>query len=180
MPTKLVLFATTLIALSATGFAEDNDDQPIELEVLKSSIGVWDADIEVWPRGLDAAAIKFKGVETNRAYGKYWIASDFDSEYMGQTTKVHAIVGYDLSQKKLVGTVIDHGPYSASMSGKYDKKTKAVTWITKAKGLNGKPMLQKTTVTQKSATQRVLILMVEGKGKDEFIKFMQITFNKRE
>ena len=82
---------------------------PVELEVLSASIGVWDAEIEVWPQGLDAASIKFKGVETNRPYGKHWIASDFDSEFMGETIKVHSIIGYDLDRKKMVGMVIDHG-----------------------------------------------------------------------
>ena len=89
---------------------EEPKSKPIELEVLKASIGVWDAEIEVWPEGPDSPSIKFKGVETNRPYGEYWIASDFDSEFMGQTMKVHSIVGYDLDQKKMVGTVIDHGP----------------------------------------------------------------------
>ena len=55
--------------------------KPVELEVLKESIGVWDAEIEVWPQGPDSDSIKSKGVETNRAYGEYWIASDFDSQF---------------------------------------------------------------------------------------------------
>ena len=58
--------------------------KPVELEVLKESIGVWDAEIEVWPQGPDSDSIKSKGVETNRAYGEYWIASDFDSQFGGR------------------------------------------------------------------------------------------------
>ena len=153
--------------------------KPVELELLKESIGVWDAEIEVWPQGPDSDSIKSKGVETNRAYGEYWIASDFDSQFGGQTVRVHSIVGYDLDQKKLVGKVIDHGPYAASMTGEYDRKSKTLTWVTKAKYPNGKVMVQKTSHTQKNADERVLVLMVPGNEKDELTKFMQIRFVKR-
>ncbi len=146
---------------------------------MKACLGVWDAENEDWPEGPDSSSIKFKGVETNRPYGEYWIASDFDFEFMGQTMKVHSIVGYDLDQKKMVGTIIDHGPYAASMTGDYDKKSKTVSWMTKAKDTNGKPMVQKTLVTQKIADERVLVLMVPGNKKDTFTKFMQIKFAKR-
>lgn len=152
---------------------------PVELGVLSASIGVWDAEIEVWPQGLEAASIKFKGVETNRPYGKHWIASDFDSEFMGETIKVHSIVGYDLDRKKLVGMVIDHGPYSASMTGDYDEESKTVRWKTEAKTPGGKPMVQQTLVTQKTADERLLVLSVPDDQKNEFRKFMQIKFVKR-
>ena len=152
---------------------------PIELTALKSSIGVWDAEIEVWPAGPESPSIKFTGVETNRAYGEHWIASDFDSEFMGETMKVHSIVGYDLDRRKLVGMVIDHGPYAATMTGEYDAKSKTVTWMTKAKAPDGKPMLQKTLVTQKSADERVLVLSMPGEKKNEYTRFMQIRFVRR-
>ena len=152
---------------------------PVELNALKAAVGVWDAEIEVWAQGPDSPSIKFKGVETNRAYGDYWIASDFDSEYQGQTMKVHSIVGYDLDKKKMVGTVIDHGAYSASMIGDYDKDSKTLSWITNAKSATGDPLVQKTTITQTDETERVLVLSVPGKEENDFIKFMQIKFVKR-
>lgn len=167
-----------VLALSCMA-QEKPDPNPIELEVLKASIGTWDAQIEVWPEGPDSPSVTFKGVETNRPYGEYWIASDFDSEVMGQTVKVHSIVGYDLDRKKLVGTVIDHGPYAASMTGDYDRESNTVRWTTEAKGPNGNPMVQQTLMTHKSADERVLVLSVPGKEKDEFIKFMQIQFVRR-
>jgi len=153
--------------------------KPIELEVLKASLGVWDAAIEVWPEGPGSPSIKFKGVETNRPYGDFWIASNFDSEFMGQTMKVHSIVGYDLDRKKLVGTVIDHGPYAARMTGDYDKDSKTVRWKTEAKGLDGKPIVQQTLVTQKSADERMLVLSTPSEEKGRFTKFMEIRFVKR-
>jgi hypothetical protein len=180
-----MLFKSTLSAALILGLVLSCDAQekpeanPIELEVLKASLGVWDAEIEVWAQGLDSPSIKFKGMETNRPYGEHWIASDFDSEFMGQTMKVHSIVGYDLDRKKLVGTVIDQGPYAASMTGVYDRQSKTVSWKTAAKTPGGKPMVQNTLVTQKSAGERMLVLSVPGKQKNEFTKFMQIRFVKR-
>lgn len=177
---KLALAAALLLGFGFPSIAQEKPKStPIELEVLKAAVGVWDAEIEVWSQGLDSPSIKFKGVETNRPYGEYWIASDFDSEFMGQTMKVHSIVGYDLDRKKMVGTVIDDGPYSATMVGDYDKESKSVAWKTEAKDPSGKPMVQKTSVTQKSADERVLVLSVPGKQENEFNKFMQIRFVKR-
>jgi len=76
--TTVLIFGAALFCVAQ----EAPDSTPVELEVLKASIGVWDAEIEVWPEGLDSPSITFKGVETNRPYGEYWIASDFDSEFM--------------------------------------------------------------------------------------------------
>lgn len=180
MHSKSALSMALVFGLSLPCIAQEKPkSQPIELEVLKGHVGVWDAEIEVWPNGPDSPSIKFKGVETNRPYGKHWIASDFDSTFMGQTMKVHSIVGYDLVKKKLVGTIIDHGPYAATMTGAYDAKSKTVHWKTEARDLNGKPMVQQTRITQKNAKERVLILMMPGKKKNVLTKFMQIKFTRR-
>lgn len=180
MLTRSTLSVITIFSLALSGAAQDKpESKPVELEVLKASIGIWDAEIEVWPQGLDSPSIKFKGVETNRPFGEHWIASDFDSEFMGETMKVHSIVGYDLDRKKMVGMVIDHGPYSASMTGDYDKDSKTVSWKTEARMPNGTPMVQRTSVTQKKAAERLLVLSVPGQRTGEFRKFMQIRFVKR-
>ena len=59
------------------------------------------------------------------------------------------------------------------------EQSKTVEWTTNAKDAEGNPMVQKTTITEKSENERVLVLKVPGKKKDEFIKFMQIKFVKR-
>ena len=180
MLTKLILLVTLIFVFSSASLAqEDSEAKPSELGLLKSYIGVWDATIKVWSAGLDSPPIEFTAVETNRAYGEHWIASDFDSEYMGQIVTVHSIVGYDLDQEKMVGMVIDHGPYSASMLGDYDDEAKTVTWITKAKDVNGNPMTQRTLVTQTSPEERNLVLVVPGAEGEDYVKFMQIHFVKR-
>lgn len=172
LPILLTLCATTPTA------AEEDPSAPVELEVLKASVGVWDAEGQVWMQGLDQPPITFKGVETNRAYGEHWIASDFDSEFTGQVVRVHSIVGYDLDQKKLVGTVVDHGPYAATMTGEYDAQTKTLHWTTNAKYPNGQVIVQKSAVTHEEAGVRVLVLsMPDPEG--AFKKFMQIKYVKR-
>ena len=177
---KSTLATALIFGLALCCVAQEKPmSKPIELEVLKASLGVWDAEIEVWPEGPDSSSIKFKGVETNRPYGEYWIASDFDSEFEGQTMKVHSIVGYDLDKQKMVGKVIDHGPYAATLTGDYDQKSKTVHWMTEAKEPSGKPIVQKTLITQQSADDRRLVLMVPGQKKDDYVKFMQIRFRRR-
>lgn len=177
MFTKSVLLIL-MLTLSLCCIAQE-ETKPVELELLKTYVGVWDAEIEVWPKGINAASIKFKGVEKNRLYGEHWIVSDFDSEYMGETIKVHSIVGYDLDQKKLVGTAVDHGPYMAKMTGNYDEKSKTVQWKTEVKDLQGKMLVQKTLVTQKNADERIIVLMVPDKKTDNFVKFMEVKLVKR-
>ena len=154
---------------------EKSQPKPSELEVLKGAVGVWDAEIEVWPEGPDRPPSQFKGVDTNRAYGEYWVASDF----MGQAMKIHSIIGYDPDQKKMVRMNIDHGVYAAKTTGHYDKKSRTVNWRIEAKDATGKPVVQTTTVPQKFPTERVLVLMVPGKIAGDFTRFMQIKFVKR-
>lgn len=182
---KLALVPLLLFGLTHVGrteekaAAEAGEGKPVELGVVKAAIGVWDAKIEVWAAGLEADPIVMTAVETNVAHGEYWLASDFESEFQGETIAVHSIMGYDLDEKRLVGKVIDHGPYAAKMTGDYDEKSKTVTWITHVKDPSGKPIVQKTLVTQKNENERELVLMKEGKGAGEFVKFMQIKYVKR-
>lgn len=176
------LTATLLIFLTCISIPmlhAQSGAPPEELEILKKSIGTWDAVIEVWPSGLDGDSITFKGVEKSRGFGDYWIASDFDSEFGGQVNRIHSIIGYDLDEKKLVGKIIDQGPYMARMTGQYDKKTNTIHWTTKVKDPSGNPLVQKTSVTQQSDDKRLLVLSIPVSGSDKFIKFMEIRYTRQ-
>ena len=93
MLAKLTLLATLTLSLLVPAFAQD-DDISAQLKILKDGVGTWDCEITVWPAGLDADPITMKAVETNEAFGNHWISSNFTSEFQGQETKVHTIVGY--------------------------------------------------------------------------------------
>ena len=177
MRAPAMIVALLLACVASVARAQE---KPPELEALKASVGVWDAEIEVWPQGLDEPSITFKGVETITAYGEHWIASDFDSVFGGDTMRVHSIVGYDLDKKQLVGHIIDHGPYAATMTGEYDAAAKTVSWTTRAKSIEGDPMVQHTTITQESADVRVLKLSMPTETEGKFAKCMQIRFERRE
>lgn len=179
---RYILLTALVVLIPVTCIAQDKEtasEAAAELEVLKASIGVWDASIEVWSNGLDAPPIKFTGVETNRPYGAHWIVSDFDSQVMGQTMKIHSIIGYDVDKKKLVGTQVDHGPHAAKLTGEYDKESKQLKWVVHAKDLSGNEMVQRTTITQVDDDTRVLVLNTPGQKEGEFAKFMEIKFVKR-
>lgn len=175
LPSLLLLFALGVPAAAQ----EPTTTEPAELEVLASWVGTWDASFEVWAAGRDQAPMTFTGVETNRAFGRHWIASDLDSEIMGQTLRVHSIVGYDLDRGMLVGTIVDHGPYAATMTGEYDAQSKTVSWTTHAKDPSGNPMRQHTEITQVSPDERVLVLSVPKDADGEHEKFMRIKFVRR-
>ena len=181
MFSKLTLSLTLALIMTLAANAQENDGQKIaELDVVKQSIGVWEAKVEVWPQGLDSPSVTFTGTETNRAYGRHWLASDFESEFGGQTQRVHSIIGYDLDKKMLVGTVIDDGPYAASMTGDYDEESKTVHWTTRVKSPSGKPIVQKTSMTQKSNDKRYLVPTVPEKDdKEKFNKFMEIIYTRK-
>ncbi|MEM9481985.1 MAG: DUF1579 family protein [Verrucomicrobiota bacterium] len=179
MRTLSVLSPLIIGFASVSLVVADEHTAPVELEVLTGTIGVWDAEGEVWAQGLDKESIKFTSVETNTAFGKHWLASDLVSDFGGQSMTVHSIIGYDLEKKSLVGTVIDQGPYAAKLTGDYDPETKTTTWMTDAKDAAGNPVTQKTTVTQKNADERVLILHVPGGNDGEWVKFMEIRFTRK-
>ncbi len=100
MMLKSTVFTVLVLGAALSCIAqEEPKSKPIELEVLKASIGVWDAEIEIWPQGPNSPSIKLKGVETNRPYGEYWIASDFESEFMGD---LHHFAAGALGRKSAV------------------------------------------------------------------------------
>lgn len=178
-----VLIVCGVVATGAATLGDEEGEEktatPVELEAVKALVGVWKAEIQVWAAGPDAKPLMFEGVETNRASGNHWVVSDFESEYMGQKMNVHSIVGYDLNKKKLVGTVVDQGPYAATMTGEYDPAKKTVVWKTRAKTPDGKPMVQQTTMTTISDKERLLVLRMPSEKPNEFVKFMQIRFTKQ-
>ena len=177
---KLTLTAVLVLSVSLSCIAQEPVWlKPPELEVLKAAIGVWHAQVEVWPEGPDSPSILFDCIETNRPYGDYWIISDFEFFFKGGSTKGGGIFGYDLDKKKLVGITVDDSPFAGSMTGKYDPESKTVHWTKKAKDAKGNPIVQKSTVTQVGKYERVLVMMTPGEKEGEFVKTMEVHYFKR-
>ena len=65
------------------------------------------------------------------------------------------------------------------MTGDFDEEKNTVHWVTQAKDVDGSKMVQHTSITIKNADERVLVFKTSSEQKDEFNKFMQITFKRR-
>ena len=176
MKYALSFLLTMALALPCVA-QEETKSETGALEILKSLVGVWDAEMEVWPRGPDKASMKLKGVETNKAYGKHWLTSDFSSKAMGPAANLHSIVGYDLDKKQMVAMSVDSGPYPAKMTGEIDVKKKSVTWTAHIKDAAGNKKIQKSTDTLINENERIMIVKAQQNGK--FVKIVQIKFTKR-
>ena len=66
--------------------------------------------------------------------------SDFEGDFEGLKYNGHGQFGYDAKMKKYVGTWVDSfGPHVTHMVGKYDAKTKTLTYATKGVNPDGSP-----------------------------------------
>jgi hypothetical protein len=151
-----------------------------EHEILKKSVGTWDATVEEMAPG--APSKTSKGTETAKLVGGLWLVSDFKSEMMGQPFEGHAVGGYDPTKKKYVGTWIDTmSPYLQTMEGTYDEKTATSTMI--ATGIDiatGKPSTSKMITRYESDDEKVFEIMMPVEGKEgEWWKMMEITYTRR-
>jgi len=95
-----------------------------EHEMLRKSIGVWDATMTM--EGNPAPA---KGVETNTALGEFSIISDFRMpEFMGMSFHGHGVLGYSISKKKYYNSWADSmTPEIMVAEGDYNKEKKTLT-----------------------------------------------------
>ena len=176
---RTILIILLSLGLALPGLGQETQETPPELQVLKNTIGVWDTAIEVWAQGPDGPSVQFDGVETVTAFGDYWMSSDSVSTFMGRTMKVHSLVGYDIDEGKLVGTIVDDGPYKATLSGEYDPDTKSVTWMIKGKDPVGTEYFQKSVVTEISENERLLVLYLPVAVGEGYTRLMEVTYTRR-
>lgn len=98
-----------------------------EHEMLRKSIGVWDATMKMegMPEGVPAS----KGVETNTALGEFSIISDFRMpDFMGMPFHGHGVLGYSVTKKKYFNSWTDSmSPEIMVMEGDYNKEKKTLT-----------------------------------------------------
>jgi hypothetical protein len=145
-----------------------------EHQVLKGSVGTWDATIEHFMPGQEAHTAK--GVETAKLVGGLWLVSDFKGDMMGAPFEGHAVAGYDSNKKKYVGTWIDTmsvGKYDTE--GTYDAATKTMTERIEGPGMDGKPAKWKAVTEWKDADTRVFSMYDDGKESPS----MRITYKRK-
>jgi hypothetical protein len=147
-----------------------------EHEVLKKSVGTWDATVEMCdPTGAPVSTSK--GVETNAlSLGGLWLVSDFRGEMMGQPFQGHGVSGYDPVKKKYVGTWVDSMSVGlATMEGTWDPKTNTMTEWMEGPDPSGKVSKMKAVSEWKDDSTRVFSMYEEGKDKPS----MRITYKKK-
>jgi hypothetical protein len=143
-----------------------------EHEILKKSVGTWDATVEEMAPG--APAKTSKGTETAKLVGGLWLVSDFKSEMAGQPFEGHAVGGYDTNKKKYVGTWVDSMSSGVWTSeGTFDPATKTLTDAMEGPGPDGKPMKCKAVTEWKDADTKVFTMYM-GEAPT-----MRITYKRR-
>lgn len=143
-----------------------------EHEILKKSVGTWDATIEEMHPG--APPKTSKGTETSKLVGGLWLVSDFKSEMGGQPFEGHAVGGYDSHKKKYVGTWVDSMSTGVFTSeGTLDPATKTMTDWMEGPGPDGKPMKMKAVTEWKDDDTRVFTMYMGEQPS------MRITYKRR-
>jgi hypothetical protein len=182
-------FALVLVVVAAaTGInsSRAGDPPPVPQptshhKLLGKDVGTWDASIKSWMSGPSSEPMVSKGVETNTMLGGLWLVSEFKGEFGGQPFEGRGQFGYDPNKAKYVGTWIDTmSTEIMQMEGDLDEKTHTLTMTGKGKDQAGKPYEAKEVSEHKGDDTRVFTMfMKSAETKDEYVKVMEITYNRR-
>lgn len=111
----LAVSCVALLAVVAASRAQEMPKMPEpqkEHQWLRQFVGDWENEGEAtMPTEPVQPAMKFKGTETARQLGGFWLIADGKGEMMGTPMQTILTLGYDADKKKYVGTWVD------SMSG---------------------------------------------------------------
>lgn len=152
-------------------------------EILKRDVGLWDAEVTIWPQGPQAEPVSSTGVETNRLMGDgLWLISNFKGEAGGQKFEGHGQFGYDPIRRKYVGTWVDSmSPFLNTMEGTYDPSSQTLTMISEGRDpQTGKTVKSKSEARYVDEDHRTFSMSMANPAKpDEFVKVMQIDYTRR-
>ncbi|MEM8677801.1 MAG: DUF1579 domain-containing protein [Planctomycetota bacterium] len=151
-----------------------------EHKIFEMEEGDWDAAITMFmgPAGPFDPPQQSKGRESNRMIGDFWIVSDFSGNFEGLAFTGQGRFGYDVEQKKYVGSWIDSmSPHATKMIGTYDAATKTMTYETTGVGMGGVPTKGKNVVVY-GDQDRTMTMYITAPGSDEMIKAMEIVYTK--
>jgi len=99
-----------------------------EQDVLKFIVGEWDVENTMWMDPSQPPHVS-KGICSTKLMSpnEYWAIADYKSSMFGTEFSGHSVFGYDITQKKWVGTWIDSmAPVIMNSVSEWDSKTK--TW----------------------------------------------------
>lgn len=141
--------------------------------------GTWDADIKMWP-APGAEAMVSKGTETNKMLGKFWLLSEFKSDFGGMEYTGRGQFGYDPSAKKCVGTWVDTmSPYMQTMEGNYDVETHTLSMTTEGMDfMTGKIVKGRNVTTYIDNDTKKFEMYAPGPDGKEF-KVMEVMYKRK-
>jgi len=184
MPARTLVAALALVTLAAAARAQD---APMYMtptrahEEMAREVGVWDAETSTWTEP-NATPEKSKGIETNRMLGKFWLASQFEGEFMGEKFTGEMHLGYDPIKKKYVGTWVDSvSPFMYTIEGEYDVATHTLTcMMSGTSAMTGQPEVAKNVTRYIDENNKVFEMYMPVEGKEgEWWKMMEIKYTRR-
>jgi hypothetical protein len=161
------------------GLAQEPPAPPKEMELFKSDVGTWNAEIRMFdPTNPSAEPQVTKGTETIHMLGGMWAISHFKGEMMGMPFEGCSQTTFNPQTKKYTGTWVDSmSPYAMTVEGTWDEKTKTLTQTGTGKDMTGTEMSMKMTTTVNADGSRLFSMFVPVSD-DETMKVMEIKYTK--
>jgi hypothetical protein len=171
-----------VVVRATSSFGADNLLEPTkDHEGLAHAVGQWDADITMWEKP-GAEPMKSKGTEKCEMFGKFWLMSEFESDFGGQPFKGRSALGYDPVKKKIVGGWIDTmSPFMMKMEGDYDPETKTATVMGDSTDpMTGKPAKYKLVTKHEGPDAKTFTMYHLGDGgAEDWQKMMEIKYTRK-
>ena len=180
------LMSLVVLSSAAVAVAVAQEGQPPEMpkpspehEQMAREAGEWNAEITLWHTPGDEPA-KSKGTETNTMFGKFWMLSEFKSDFGGMEYTGRGQFGYDPVAKKCVGTWIDTWtPFVQNMEGSYDEKTHTLTMTSKYYDMMaGKEVTGKNVTTYIDDNTKKFEMYAPGPDGKEY-KMMEVMYTRK-
>lgn len=171
-----------LLAVASTAVAQGPIAPTEEHEALRREAGVWKATMKMWAMPEQAEPMVMQAKETNTLLGPFWLLSEFEGQFAGNSFTGRAQLGYDPVAKEYVGTWIDTmTPYLATMKGQYDPESDSLTMISKGRDPATGEIATTTNVTKFIDENTKTFTMYQGDAADQDAwKMMEIEYQRVE
>jgi hypothetical protein len=174
------LYAQDPVKPIESGVADFGFAQPPagpEHAVLKQLAGEWDTHVKHYGQGGDAH--ESAGTESARMIGEYWLLTQIEGSFDGQSFSGRGLIGFDPEKQKYIGLWMDSMTPSISTSeGTYDKKTKTFTWAGDMPSPDGDKVRFRNVGVLKDANTKLESMYVPTPDGKEALA-MEITYTRR-